>query len=301
MDSGKMASITTHNNEDQPHIPIAICGISIRLPGGICNADQFWESVVNERGSHGPVKLDGSEDGHDLKKGMRPFDTSFFSMTDEEAKKCSPQQQRFLEVARECFEDACEVNYRGEDACVGCYVGTSNENDASIVSFKNDLQGPRFVSKSIVTQHKSPPIFVADMLTFHFHRMITNSSLVAFHEAYCAVQSGKAKSAIVVASSVMPISEDGAEKDEAVSAVYIKTLPDAIRDGNPIHAVIRASTVASIAASRDQESAAGAFVKLILEAYAAADLNASSTLLVQVSKTMCQIQAFEPNFNAVLT
>lgn len=100
--------------------------------------------------------------------------------------------------------------------------------------------------------------------------------------------SGKAKSAIVVASSVMPAGEDGAEKGEAVSAVYIKTLPDAIRDGNPIRAVIRASTAASIAASHDQDTAAGAFVKLILDAYAAADLNTRSTLLVQVSKTMCQ-------------
>lgn len=101
------------------------------------------------------------------------------------------------------------------------------------------------------------------------------------------MQSGKAKSAIVVSSCVMPISEDGNEKDEAVSAVYIKTLPDAIRYGNPIRAVIRASTAASIAVSHDQDSTSGAFVKLILDAYAAADLNASSTLLVQVSKTMC--------------
>lgn len=98
------------------------------------------------------------------------------------------------------------------------------------------------------------------------------------------MQSGKAKSAIVVASSVVQTSEDGAEKDEAVSAVYIKKLADAISDGNPIRAVIRASTVARIAVPHDQDSAAEAFVKLILGAYAAANLNASSTLLVQVSK-----------------
>lgn len=139
-----MASITTYNNEDQPHTPIAICGVSIRLPGGICNADQFWESIVNN--SHGPVQLDGNEDDHDLKKGLRSIDASLFSMTDEEAKDCSPQQQKLLEVTRECFEDACEVNYRGEDACVGCYVGVPNEDDASVVSLKNDLKGLRFVS-----------------------------------------------------------------------------------------------------------------------------------------------------------
>lgn len=114
--------------------------------------------------------------------------------------------------------------------------------------------------------------------------MITNSSLVALHEACCAILSGNAKSAIVMASSVIPVSEDGAEKGEAVSAVYIKTLHDAIRDGNPIRAVIRASTAASIAASHDQDAAVQASEKLIRDAYAAAGLGPHSTLLVQVSK-----------------
>lgn len=165
-----MASITTYNNEDQPHTPIAICGISIRLPGGISNADRLWDSVVNEYGSHGSVQSDGNKDGHDLKKGLRPFDASLFSMTDEEANGYSPQQQKFLEVTRECFEDACAVNYRDEDACVGCYVGASNEDDASIVSSKNDLKGPRFVPKNIATQCRFSPIAVADMLTYYHHQ-----------------------------------------------------------------------------------------------------------------------------------
>lgn len=153
-----MASIATYNNEDQPHTPIAICGISIRLSGGICNAVQFWQSVVNEHGSHGPVQLDGGEDGHDSKNGLRPFDASLFSMTNEEAKDCSPQQQKLLEVTRECLEDACEVNYRGEDACVGCYVGASKEDDASVVLFKNDLKGPRFVSRALLFSIHFPQI-----------------------------------------------------------------------------------------------------------------------------------------------
>lgn len=152
-----MASNTTDNNEDQPHTPIAICGISTRLPGGIRNADQFWESIVGDLGSHGPAQLDGNEHGHELKEGMRSVDASLFSMADEEAKNCSPQQQQLLEVTRECFEDACEVNYRGEDACVGCYVGTSNEDDALAISTQNDLKGPRFVFKSIAISHKHYP------------------------------------------------------------------------------------------------------------------------------------------------
>lgn len=111
-----------------------------------------------------------------------------------------------------------------------------------------------------------------------------SSSLVALHEACCAVRSGNAKSAIVVASSLTLVSKDGAEKGDAVFAVYIKTLPDAIRDGHPIRAVIRASTAASIVASHDQDSATETFEKLIRDTYAVAGLDPQSTLLVQVSR-----------------
>lgn len=109
---------------------------------------------------------------------------------------------------------------------------------------------------------------------------------MALHKACCAVRSGDAKSAIVVASSVMQVSKDGAEKCEVVSAVYIKTLPDAIRDGHPIRAVVRASTAASVVAALDEDSAAKAFEKLIHDTYVAADLDPHSTLLVQVSKNI---------------
>lgn len=141
-----MASNVTYNAEDQHPTPIAVCGISVRLPGDIRDANQLWESIASDYGSHGTVRLDGNEDNHDLEKCPRPFDAPLFSMNDEEAKSCSPQQQKLLEVTRECFEDACEVDYRGENACVGCFVGTSNEDDASLVSSKTDLKGPRFVS-----------------------------------------------------------------------------------------------------------------------------------------------------------
>jgi acyl transferase domain-containing protein len=114
--------------------------------------------------------------------------------------------------------------------------------------------------------------------------MAIDSSLVALHEACSAVRSGNAKSAIVVASSVISVAQDGVEKGEAVSAVYIKTLPDAIRDGHPIRAVIRAFTAANVA-SDGQASTAEAFEKLIRDAYAAAGADPQSTTLVQVSQS----------------
>lgn len=152
-----MASTTTYEVGDQSHIPIAICGVGIRLPGGICSTDQFWELIANGRNSQSKGVLAGSEDGYHTRQDPNSFDASFFYMTNEEAKSCSPQQRKLLEVTRECLDDACEVNYRGKDACVGCYVGIFGEVDASMVWSKNDLKGPRFVFHVAVASHWYPP------------------------------------------------------------------------------------------------------------------------------------------------
>lgn len=112
-------------------------------------------------------------------------------------------------------------------------------------------------------------------------RASTSSFLVALHEACSAVRSGSAKSAVVLVAS-----EDGAVAGEAVSAVYIKTLPDAMRSGNPIRAVIRASS------ARGPSTAAEAHEALIREAYDAAGLDPRSALVVEVSETVAEPKHF---------
>lgn len=129
-----MAPNTTYEDGNESLTPIAICGVGIRLPGGIRNAEQFWESIVNE------PRVDGNEE-----EERDPVDASFFSLTKTAADSCSPLQRNLLEVTRECLEDACEISYRGEDARVGCYAGSIGEADVSMVSSKHDLRGPRFV------------------------------------------------------------------------------------------------------------------------------------------------------------
>ncbi|KAH0523778.1 hypothetical protein TsFJ059_008738 [Trichoderma semiorbis] len=221
-----MASKADYDNGEKSQTPIAICGVGVRLPGGVHNAGHLWGSIANSRDSQSPLRLGGID-----QKEVDIDDASFFSMTDEEAKDCGPQQVKLLGVIRDCLEDACEVNYQSEDACVGCYIGVSGEDDVSMVLSKNDMKGPRTVVKS------SP-----------------SSSLVAFYKAYCAVQSGDARSAVVAGSNLVLGSENEAEMGEAVSAVYIKTLPDAIRDGNPIRAVIRESSVQNFARGENSGS-----------------------------------------------
>ena len=169
-------------SDPKPPAPIAICGLALRLPGGIRSAESFWELLINKRDARAPVPLDRynvqgfseelgskefikSQQGYFLKEDLSGLDTSFFSMTGDELAKCDPQQRQILEVTRECLENAGEIDYRGKE--IGCYVGTfaedwlqMNARDsqhlgrylmtghldfmiANRVSYEYDLHGPR--------------------------------------------------------------------------------------------------------------------------------------------------------------
>lgn len=122
---------------------IAICGIGLRLPGGVNSVADFWRLLIEGRdartafseerystagfddslGWTAPIK---TKHGYLLDNDLAELDTSFFKMTRAEAERCDPQQRQLLEVVRECFEDAGETNYRGQN--IACYVGTSGED-----------------------------------------------------------------------------------------------------------------------------------------------------------------------------
>lgn len=163
--------------------PIAICGLAMRLPGGVHDAEGFWDMLYNGRDMRGPIPLDrynpkGFNDalgkkgaiktqyGYFLNEDLSCLDTSFFTLTKQELEKTDPQQRQILEVTRECLESAGEINYRGK--AIGCYVGTfgedwlhsqSKENQytggynlsgdlmiANRVSYEYDFKGPRYVT-----------------------------------------------------------------------------------------------------------------------------------------------------------
>ena len=169
----------THSSKSAKE-PIAICGLAMRLPGGINDAARFWEVLINGEDMRGPIPESRycaagfsnamgtkgaikSQHGYFLEEDLGNLDTSFFTMAQQELEKTDPQQRQILEVTRECLENAGETNYRGK--LVGCYVGTfgddwlysmSKENQhtggynlsgdlmiANRVSFAYDFKGPR--------------------------------------------------------------------------------------------------------------------------------------------------------------
>ncbi|USP74624.1 uncharacterized protein yc1106_01898 [Curvularia clavata] len=266
---------------DHPPEPIAICGMALRLPGGLKTPDQFWELLTQKKDARGRIPLQrfdaeafhsasgksgyiNSQYGYFLDDSAEvgAVDTSFFRMSQKESGRTDPQQKLLLELVRECFESAGEINWRGKD--IGTYVGSFG-NDWMEMSLKDHL------SKSMYKITGHGDFMHANRLAYEYDlkgpsmtvRTACSASLLSLHEACVAVRNGDCSAALVGGCNLLwspdamsDMSEqgvlslesscrtfdaraDGYARGEAVNMIYIKPLAAAIRDGNPIRAIIR--------------------------------------------------------------
>ncbi|KAI8253820.1 Fumagillin dodecapentaenoate synthase [Colletotrichum sp. SAR 10_77] len=126
------------------HDPVVICGMAMRLPGGVSNSEQFWDLLINKRCGSIPVpksrfNAKGYYSEHkrpgtiQLKQayfmdhvGLDRFDASHFPFSRKEVEKMDPVQRMLLEITWECLENAGETDWQGKN--VGCYVGSFMED-----------------------------------------------------------------------------------------------------------------------------------------------------------------------------
>jgi acyl transferase domain-containing protein len=125
--------------------PIAICGMALRLPGGLGSPQQLWDFLLAKGDARGRVPESrynilayystsgrpgtiGTEYGYFLDDSVKlgALDASRFSLSRAELEFADPQQRRMLEVVRECFDDAGEVGFKG--GLIGCYMGSYGED-----------------------------------------------------------------------------------------------------------------------------------------------------------------------------
>ncbi|KAJ5971450.1 Acyl transferase/acyl hydrolase/lysophospholipase [Penicillium vulpinum] len=306
--------------------PIAICGMAMRLPGGISNDTQLWEFLLakgdarsrvpntrynvssyhSKSGRHGTTK---SEYGYFLDESvdLGTLDTSFFSFTKLELEYIDPQQRQLLEVVRECFESAGEVDYRGRD--IGCFVGSFGDDWTESLTYDQQTSGkyPLMVGGDFAIPNRISYEYDLHGPSLSI-RTACSSSVVALHQACLSIEKGECSAAIVagynliltptmtmIMTSKGVLSSDGSCKSfdanadgygrgEAVNAIYIKPLEAALRDGNPIRAVIRGSAVNSDGKSAGfTVPSADAQEDVIQKAYHAAGI----TNLAQTSFVEC--------------
>jgi acyl transferase domain-containing protein len=124
-------------------MPVAICGMGMRLPGGIRHESDLYEFLVGKQDArtkmpqsrynidayyseHSKAGSVGSRHGYFLGDvDLTKFDLSMFTMTAAEATCLDPSQRLLLEVVREALESAGEGDYRGQN--IGTYASVFSE------------------------------------------------------------------------------------------------------------------------------------------------------------------------------
>ncbi|KAI5867520.1 polyketide synthase [Durotheca rogersii] len=213
----------------------------------------------------GVMDADG---GYFLQEDVRQFENSFFGINNLEATYMDPQQRKLLEVVFECFENAGLSMEAVAGADIGVYVGNFTVDyqmmQARDIDYMHRL-GATGSGTAIMANRISHvfdlhgPSFVLDTAC--------SSSIYCLHNAVSAIRSGECSGAIVAGANLITSPEqhlgtaksgvlsptstchtfdasaDGYGRGEAVSAVYLKPLSAALRDGDKVWSVIRSTAI----------------------------------------------------------
>ena len=195
------------------------------------------------------------------------FDPDFFGISPREATVLDPQQRLMLEVTWEALDDAGMAG-RAAGGSVGVYVGgfVVDQSVIGVVGpalFHTDMHTPASASYTMLSNRIAYALnLVGPAITVD---TACSSSLVAFHLACQAVQNGDCTVALAGGVNVMlqpetfvlmckggflatdgrcksfDASADGYGRGEGAGMVALKKLDDAVRDGDRIYAVVKAT------------------------------------------------------------
>ncbi|MEM7417514.1 MAG: SDR family NAD(P)-dependent oxidoreductase [Gemmatimonadota bacterium] len=261
---------------------VAVIGAGCRLPGGVVDPDSFWELLRSGTdavlpappvtrptwGDTDPTELPPA--GY-LDVDVGAFDPVFFGISPREAAGMDPQQRLSLECAWEALEDACIDPRSLEGSRTGVFMGvTANEYAQAQTASSRALQ--------LLDSHFTSGIahsMVSGRLSYLLGlqgpslRIDTacSSSLVSLHLAAQSLASGESDLAVVGGVNLILTADytrafqrsrmlapdgrcktfsdtaDGFGRGEGCAVVVLKRLSDAIRDGDPIRAVVRGTAV----------------------------------------------------------
>ncbi|MBV9787322.1 MAG: type I polyketide synthase, partial [Chloroflexi bacterium] len=263
--------------------PIAILGLGCRFPGGASDPAAFWQLLRDGVDAIGEVPASRWDaDAFYAARAATPgktvtrwggfleqvdrFDAAFFGITAREATYMDPQQRLLLEVAWEALENAAQPVERLAGTAAGVFIGISGNDYGQTLDPEQIIQ---------YSGTGSAINIAAGRLSYLFDLRgpcvavdtASSSSLVAVHLACQSLRSGESSLALaggvklmlsptgsIVYSQMHVLAGDGRCKTfdaradgfvpgEGCGVVVLKRLRDALRDNDPILAVIRGSAI----------------------------------------------------------
>ncbi len=308
--------------------PIAVIGMSCRLPGGIDSPELLWEGLL--RGEDYVTKIPAdrwdADEYYDPEPGVpgrsvskwgaflediAGFDAEFFGISEREATAIDPQHRLLLETSWEAVEQAGVDPSSIAGSLTGVFVGMTHGDYQLLAADARSLEGPYGFTGNNYSLASGR---VAYMLGVHGPAYTVDSacssSLGAVHMACRSLHDGESDLALAggVSISLEPrkmasgsaqgmlsptghchafdVAADGFVSGEACVMFLLKRLPDAVRDGDRILAVVRGSaanqdghTVNIATPSRDAQ------IAVYQAALAAGDLDGSTIGYVEAHGT----------------
>ncbi|KAH7116905.1 hypothetical protein B0J11DRAFT_592976 [Dendryphion nanum] len=217
------------------HQPIAIVGMSCRFPGNVSTPDEFWELCARARTGFSEIPKDRFESerffhpnpgksgttnargGNFLQQDLTAFDAPFFSFTAQEATSLDPQQRLLLECTFEALEGAGMPKHSVVGKDVGCFVGgTFSEYEADL--FRDPDTIPMHQATAAGVHLNMMPEF---WISYSMSRLFGEAG-----RSFAFDQRGT-----------------GYGRGEGCGLVILKPLDQAIKDNDPIRAVITGSGI----------------------------------------------------------
>ncbi|MBB4302686.1 amino acid adenylation domain-containing protein [Rhodobium orientis] len=219
----------------------------------------WWGDPLSEPG-RANVKSGGFLDD------IAGFDAAFFGISPPEARMMDPQQRLLLTEAWRVMEDAGYPPSALAGSKTGVFVGTADAGYGRLIAAAGlGVEG--------YTMTGLAPSIGPNRLSYHFDfhgpsvavETACSSALVAVHRAVEALRSGHCSAAIAGGVGVLLLPEafvgfakagmlapdgrckpfsaaaNGYARGEGIGLVFLKPLGDAVRDGDRIHGLIRAS------------------------------------------------------------
>ncbi|MFE3317495.1 SDR family NAD(P)-dependent oxidoreductase [Nocardia sp. NPDC059195] len=251
--------------------PIAVLSMACRFPGDVATPEQFWQLLAEGRDVVGEVPADRWELAPEGLRGgflsdVKTFDAAFFGISPREADAMDPHQRLLLQLGWEAMERAGIVPKDLEGTRTGVYIGMFGGQYLAGLELDR-LDG--YVATGTATSVASGRL----AYTFGLHGpaltvdTACSSALVSLHLAVQALRRGECDAALVGSATLLLTPDahvefgklgvlsptgrcapfaadaDGAVWSEGCGMILLKRLDDAVRDGDPVLAVIRGSAV----------------------------------------------------------